>query len=334
MHAGACRPENKKTCQNLPYRAKPYAMTLCICIFSFNRGPYLKNCIASIESCSPASKIVIFDDNSNDPDTLETLQEAGKKHTVIQPGDSSFRRLGGLYGNMQFALDYCKNEKLLCFLQDDTQMVRIVSKEDIEAFDHAFDRHSALGFLHPCFMKGIKLAQGAIYNYDESLGLYFRAATGRSAGRYFSALLITRPARLRHAGWQFANSEPANDRLAQKHFIPMGYLFVPFAMWLPEVPAYSGKKKTFALRMAEKKRRSGYYPFRIKDSKEVNALQSRSPSVLPVAEDFLRCRESEPPKPWAYSPLYGLKWFKMLNKLEVKLTASVKMIPGKGDLSM
>lgn len=294
-------------------------MTLCICIFSFNRGEYLKNCIASIEACSPESRVVVFDDNSSDPETLDALKNIEKNHTVVQPGHNSFRRLGGLYANMQLALDYCKKEELLCFLQDDTQMVRAVSKEDVEAIDHVFDRHSALGFLHPCFIKGINLAQGAIYNYDESLGLYFRAATGRSAGRYFSALLITKPARLIQAGWQFANSEPANDRLAQKHFIPMGYLFVPFAMWLPEVPTYSGKKKTFALRLAEKKRRSGYYPYKIMDPAAVDALKSRSPSVLPVAEDFLRCRESEPPKPWAYNPLTGLKWIKMLNKLEVRL---------------
>ncbi|MFO8113226.1 MAG: glycosyltransferase [Desulfosalsimonadaceae bacterium] len=294
-------------------------MTLCICIFSYNRGNYLKNCIASVESCAPESKIVIFDDGSDDPDTLKTLAEIGKKHAVVQPGHASSHHLGGLYGNMQSALDFCKEEEILCFLQDDTQLVRGVTAEDMEVLTGAFDRNPHLGFLHPCFIKAINLKQGASFSYDPSLNLYFHDPTKRSAGRYFSALLITKPSRLLAAGWRFAASEPANSRLAQKYFLPMGYLFAPFAMWLPEVPAYRGKKKTFALRLAEKKRRCGYYPYRIMDPAEVKRLKERSPSVLPVAEAFLACDGKEPSRPWAYNPLTGLRWLKLLNQLEVSL---------------
>lgn len=218
-------------------------MTFGICIFSYNRGNYLKNCIASVESCAPESRIVIFDDDSDDSETLEYLREIGNKYTIIQPGHSSSHHLGGLYGNMQSALDYCKEENLLCFLQDDTQLVRAVTAEDIKVLIGAFDQNPQLGFLHPCFIKAVNLKQGASYSYDPSLNLYFRDLTKRSAGRYFSALLITKPARLRASGWRFAASEPANSQLAQKHFLPMGYLFAPFAMWLPEVPAYRGKRK-------------------------------------------------------------------------------------------
>ncbi len=299
-------------------------MSLCICIFSFNRGNYLKNCIASIESCSPESKIVVFDDDSDDAETVEILKDMGEKYNVIRPGHRSYHRLGGLYGNMQSALEYCRNEALLCFLQDDTQLVRPVSAEDIEGMNAAFDRNLQLGFLHPCFIKAVNLKQGASYNYNPSLNLYFRDSIKRSAGCYFSALLVTRPARLLDAGWRFGASEPDNNRLAKKHFIPMGYLFAPFAMWLPEVPAYRGKKKTFALKLAEKKRRCGYYPYRMMDSEKLHMLKSRSASVLPVAEDFLSCRGKEPIKPWVYNPLTGLKWLKMLNQLEVSLRRLIK----------
>lgn len=299
-------------------------MSLCICIFSFNRGRYLKNCIASVESCSPESKIVVFDDDSDDAGTLEILKGVGEKYEVIKPGNRSYHRLGGLYGNMQSALEYCRNEALLCFLQDDTQLVRTVTAEDIEKMNAAFDRHGELGFLHPCFIRGINLSRGFTYGYDQSFGLYFRGPTSRSAGRHFSALLVTRPARLLEVGWRFGASEPDNNRLAEKHFIPMGYLFAPFAMWLPEVPAYRGKKKTFALKLAEKKHRCGYYPYKIMDAGEVHMLRSRSASVLPVAEDFLSCRGQEPDKPWVYNPLTGLKWLKMLNQIEVSLRHAVK----------
>lgn len=294
-------------------------MTVCTCIFSFNRGHYLQNCIRSVERCMPESKIVVFDDNSDDPDTQQALREIKKTHTVIQPGHNSGHHLGGLYANMQSALDYCREEELICFLQDDTQMVRPVTGEDIENIHSLFDRNPQLGFLHPCFIKAINLAKGATYCYDESLNLYFRNPTQRSSGRYFSALLIARPASLLKVQWRFAPSEPANNRLAENHFIPMGYLFAPFAMWLPEVPAYRGKKKTFALRLAEKKRRCGCYPFRILDPEAVDKLKSRDPSILPVAETFLSCDGTELPEPWAYSPFAGAPLIKMLNKLEVRL---------------
>lgn len=294
-------------------------MTICICIFSFNRGLYLQNCIRSVEHGMPESKIAVFDDNSDDPDTLEALREIEKKHAVIQPGHNRAHHLGGLYANMQSALDYCREEELICFLQDDTQMVRPVTAQDIEGIHRVFDRNPKLGFLHPCFLKGINLSQGATYAYDSASNLYFRNPTHRSSGRYFSALLIARPASLHKAGWHFASSEPANNRLAEKLFIPMGYLFAPFAMWLPEVPAYRGKKKTLALRLAEKKRRCGCYPFQILDPEAVDKLKSRDPSILPVAETFLSSEGTELPKPWAYSPFAGAPVLKKLNKLEVRL---------------
>jgi len=289
------------------------------CIFSFNRGVYLKNCVRSVELCHPGSRIAVFDDDSNDPKTLKVLHEIGDRHTVLQSSRSHGHHLGGLYGNMQYALEYCRDEELICFLQDDTQVVRAVSSKEIGDINQTFDQNRQLGFLHPCFIKGINLSRGATYSYNESFGTYFRDPTFRSTGRYFSALLITKPARLMDVGWQFAPSEPANNRLAKEHFAPMGYLRAPFAMWLPEVPAYRGKRKTLALRLAEKKRRCGFYPFRMMKDSEVEKLLARDSSVLPVAEDYLACYEKEPPKPWTYNPLTKIKWLKILNQIEIGL---------------
>ncbi|MGM0609328.1 MAG: glycosyltransferase [Candidatus Muiribacteriota bacterium] len=296
------------------------------CIFSFNRGIYLKNCIQSIEKCFPESEVAVFDDNSNDPETLNVLNEVSGKHDVIKPEKNSNSRhhLGGLYGNMQYALEYCKDKKLVCFLQDDTQVVRPVSSKETEEINQIFEQNQDLGFLHPCFIKKTNLSQGESYTYDESADVYFRDPTSRSAGRYFSALLITRPSRLMEVDWKFTSSEPANSRLAEEYFLPMGYLKNPFAMWLPEVPAYRGKKKTLALKLAEKKRNCGFYPFRIMSQNEVEKLLLRDLSVLPVAENYLACQEAEPPKPWTYNPLTREKGLKVLNKLEISLKKLIK----------
>lgn len=292
---------------------------MIFCVFSFNRGQFLENCIESIERCVVDPGVVIFDDDSTDAETLSVLQRLEGRHTVLKPGNVSSHRLGGLYGNMQAALDYCRNEDLVCFLQDDTQLVREVPAEEIDKLDRCFEQNPDLGFITPCFIRGINRKRGLAYAFDESSGLYFRAESSNSAGRYFSALLMMKPTRLLAAGWQFGRSEPENEQQARERFSSMGYLFAPFAMWLPEVPAYRGKRKTLGLKLAEKKRNCGYYPFRIMDDEQVRALRSRDPAILPYAEDFLHCDPRDPPRPWAYNPLTGTGWIKTLNQIEVSL---------------
>lgn len=294
---------------------------MIFCVFSFNRGRYLENCIDSIEACAPGHSIIIFDDNSDDPDTVRILDRYRQQHKVVQPAqdDHSSHHLGGLYGNMQRAYEECKDADLVCYLQDDTQMVRPLDETDLSDLEEAFAKAPSLAFINPCFIRGINFTKGATYRFDEKLKLYFRERSNRSSGTYFSALLIMKPARLRNAQWSFAHSEPANNQAAAGQFMPMGYLFSPFAMWLPEVPAYRGKRKTLGLRLAEKKRNCGYYPFAPLTEAEVEALKNRQPEKLPIAEDYLHCTGHEPPKPWAYNPLTNTGWIKNLNQLEVSL---------------
>lgn len=292
---------------------------MIFCVFSFNRGQFLRNCIESIESCAADSSVIVFDDNSDDPDTIKFLEDIKTRHTLVQPGHSSQHHLGGLYGNMQSALEYCRDEELVCYLQDDTQLVRPITADTISAVNEAFDQLPRLGFLHPCFIRGINRARGAKYIFDSDTNLYYRAPTERSAGRFFSALLIMKPRRLLESGWRFESSEPKNNRQAEKLFQPMGYLFSPFAMWLPEVPAYRGKRKTLGLKLAEKKRGCGYFPFKQMTARQIEAMHHRSSSEIPYAEDFLECIPESPKKPWAYNPLTDTGWIKTLNQLEINV---------------
>lgn len=296
------------------------------CIFSFNRGRFLKNCISSIESCAPGHPIAIFDDNSDDPETVQILEHCSKKHQVIRPdqNEKSRHHLGGLYGNMQLAFETFQHADLVCYLQDDTQMVRKLAESDFDRIEHAFKAAPELAFINPCFIRGINFTKSVEYSYSSELGLYFKESAPRSSGAYFSALLIMKPERLTSAEWRFAHSEPENNQTASKTFMPMGYLHTPFAMWLPEVPAYRGKKKTLGLKLAEKKRNCGFYPFALMSEQEVAALENRDDSKLPVAEDFLSCADFEPPKPWAYNPLTNTGWMKTLNQLEVSVRRLLK----------
>ena len=99
----------------------------------------------------------------------------------------------------------------------------------------------------------------------------------------------------------------------------MVYLEDPFAMWLPEVPAYRGKHKTLALKIAEKKKRAGFYPFQLWSQGEAQEFCDRLPEGVPIAEVFLDCSTETPPKPWTYNALSGMRLLKALNNLEVAL---------------
>lgn len=293
---------------------------MLFCIFSFNRGRFLQNCVDSIKQCAPGARIVVFDDSSYDEATKEVLEQLRKKHTVIQPGHNLQRRLGGLYGNMQSALDYCKDEPLVCYLQDDTQMVRPLTADDIAEINRLFDNDEKIGFISPCFLRERNRQRDQkSMEFDVSRNIYFRTGTSQSAGQNFSALLMMRPARLLANGWQFGRSEPENDRQAKQLFGPMAYLKVPFAMWLPEVPTYRGKRKTLALKIAEKRRQSGFFPFRILSEDEVASLRARDEKILPIAEDFLSCLNGNPARPWAYHPMQGSRWLQKLSSVELAL---------------
>lgn len=295
-------------------------MKALVCIFSFNRGLFLENCVRSVERCIPSARIAVIDDASYDESTRAALDRIASRHSVLQPGKVSRHKLGGLYGNMQTALEHARDEDLVCFLQDDMQVVRPLVESEIIAIDAVFDRDDQLAFLHPCFLKGCNRTRDQqTLKYDAKYDAYFRSETSQSAGQFFSAVLITRPARLLDRNWAFAGSEPENDRQARAMYRRIGHLFAPFAMWLPEVPAYRGKRKTLALRLAEMRRGSGFYPYSIMTDQQVQALRSRSPNILPVAEDFLECSNTAIPRPWAYYPMQGSHWLNRLNSLELAI---------------
>lgn len=291
---------------------------LLFCVFSYNRGRFLENCVASIETCVPDADIVIFDDDSNDAYTQEVLGRLSQRMEVVQPGNRSSHKLGGLYGNMQSAIEYARDRNLVCFIQDDMQVVRHVNKEEITQLDRIFDNHPDVAFLHPCFLKGLNRERDeATLTYDDSLQAFRRRATDQSAGQYFSAILITRPSRLLEKNWRFRLSEPANDLQARDYFHTIGHLFMPFVMWLPDVPAYRGKRKTLALRLAERWRKCGFFPYEILSEGQVEQLRARPKEVLPFAEDFLTCVNKYLDKPWGYYPMQGSRFLKKLNSLEL-----------------
>ncbi|GAB2509661.1 glycosyltransferase family 2 protein [Microbulbifer agarilyticus] len=291
-----------------------------IFVFSYNRGAQLENCIRSIEACAPQCQLTIVDDGSDDPATQAVLREAARRHRVIDRTAESGHKLGGLYANMQAAYEMASADELMCFLQDDTQMVRPLIQEDIEELRASFANQPDLGFISPAFVRGISLRKKVDrdFRFDTERNFWFWYPRKRSTGTWFSALLIADPKRLREHNWQFAVGESVNNRRAAKLFCRMARMRVPFAMWLPNGGAYRGKQKSLALRFGEWVRNCGLYPLQVMSAVEVDGLAQASPERLPVAEEFLRT-DKKVKQPWAYDPMQGAGWLKLLDRIERKV---------------
>src|SRR5690606_7680276 len=98
----------------------------------------------------------------------------------------------------------------------------------------------------------------------------------RSAGAWYSDVFMTSTHLLSQAGWQFKTRESQNEQQARQHFDQMVYLKNPFVAWLPGAPAWRGKRRTLAMRWAEKFRCCGFYPLQIMAAEESDRFCQRS----------------------------------------------------------
>lgn len=291
-------------------------------VFSFNRGVFLQNCVESIEACAPASEVVIFDDLSDDAETQRILENVATRHRVLTPTDLAGDKHGGLYDNMQSALESVSGDRLICFIQDDTQLVRALTEADGDYLAARFAADPDLGFITPAFIRGNLFHRNpsATFHFDETSALFFPADGRRSAGTHYSDLFIASSERLRAHDWTFQPREPANQTQAQIRFSKMGYLRCPFVMWLPNGTAYRGKRKTLAMRIAEHHRRCGFHPLAYMDPEAEQRLRNARPPELPVAERFLKPIDGPLGQPWFYNPLQGWNSLKHLDQAERALS--------------
>lgn len=301
------------------------SVTLRFCVFSYNRGEFLRNCVRSIMDCAPQCPVCIFDDNSDDPDTIAILQTLSAQHEVIQPGSPGGApdKHGGLYANMQAAFDRQPDDSLFCFLQDDMQLVRPLSGPEIAKMDAQLDNSLQPRLLQPAFLKGCnRLSDADCIRFAATENAYCIDRLKHSAGAWYSDILVAKAGRLRSVGWRFLPRESANESQARETLAQMLYLKNPFAAWLPFVPTYRGRTRTWALRRAERLARCAFYPFRIMSDKQNRRFLERSHTDLPVAEDFLSLAGDALPKPWIYHPLQGRRVLKLLNNISLKVFPS------------
>ncbi|MEX1198205.1 MAG: glycosyltransferase family A protein [Pseudohongiellaceae bacterium] len=291
-------------------------------VFSFNRGRFLEHCVQTLERCAPQCPVLIFDDDSDDPQTRAVLQRLARRYTVVTPrplAPGSHGKHGGLYANMQAALDGLDDDVLMCTLQDDMQLVRSLRDEEIETMAALLERDEGRRFLHHAFLKGAERHRSRV-RFVAQDSVYYAGREQSSAGSHYSDIFIARVAALRAVNWRFLPREAANEQQARQVFLPMGHWRDPFAAWLPAATAWRGKKRTWALRRGEKRHRCGFHPLRVMDEEQRRCFLVRDPAErLPWAEDWLELEKDDLPQPWVYHPLQGSRWLKWLNSVELKL---------------
>lgn len=294
-------------------------MTLTVAVFSFKRGDYLQNCLASIARNLPDVTLRIYDDGSDDAETLKVLH---MYEDYLGFGRGGLRsKHGGLYGNMQTALDECETDYLL-FLQDDMQIVRAVSPADIAVIDMLFLDDPLRAFICPVFLKDSQRvdfdrlltlrADGLAFGLPDDADPLARAA------RYcYGDVSIIHVGRARAAGWRFQNREQLSMIAARKTFSDMPYLAVPFAAFCPEVPVFRQRKVTLAARLAARLTGSDVKAFHDMAVADVARLRGAGPQNWPIADAYLTPVNPAVRRPFVYQNVKVRAWLALMHRIEL-----------------
>lgn len=295
---------------------------LSVFIFSYNRGLYLRNCLESVQLCAPGCDVTVLDDDSTDLQTREILASLPSGVRVRQPNRRSGERHGGLYANMQTALDRAPSNRPALFIQDDMMLVRPVRQEDLQYVDAFFKHFPRAAFLNPVFLKGKRKRRDyRVTRLHPDFPVYFRHYPSKknSRGLTYADAVLADPDRLRAARWRFLPGEIANAEQAREQFGDMGFMAYPFMMFLPRVTVYRGGRKTVGVRLAERRAGTDPKPYLPMPEDRLRELFQRDLSVLPHAERFLTCADPAVPRPFVYSAVNAFLIPYCLHKMELFL---------------
>ncbi|WP_372603586.1 glycosyltransferase family A protein [Actibacterium sp.] len=287
-----------------------------VAIFSYNRGAYLKQAVASVQRNIPQARLRVFDDDSDDPETcayLDQISDMVTRHSRRDTGD----RHGGLYINMQRALESAQAPRLL-MLQDDTQVVRPVDATDLAQFDALFAADPKAGFICPLFIRGQRKRRYRRRMMPDPDLRCYRARPGKPGLGYFDITVLD-VERLRQADWRFQLSEDANIAQARQLFSEMPLMADPFAFYCPEVPFYRHRRQSLAAQLAPRIIGTGVKGYHDLTADQVAALRARPLKRWPVAEKFLTPTDPATRRPFVYKDVKARWYLNLMYKVEQAL---------------
>jgi glycosyltransferase involved in cell wall biosynthesis len=293
-------------------------------VFSYNRGKYLRNCLQSLQRHAPACPVTVVDDGSGDRETRAVLDEYRQSARIVVNDGSAASSLGGLYGNMNWALSVATAEWAL-FIQDDMQLVRDIASADFDHIDRFFRAYPEAIEFQPCFAKGsTRAVVGDGLAVDENVPVYLRDTT-KSNRAYFSAVGIFHVERVRERGITLLDSEAKNETFIAEVAAPIGLSPYPFMMWLPFAESVKFRRKGLLQRYAEWRAKAGLYPFRALTEEEVQQLFRRDLAELPYAEKLLSLEsERSDNETWMYAVVRHYRLPRKMLKLQKRLRGETR----------
>ena len=296
---------------------------LTVAVMTYNRPAHLRNCLDSIARHLPGVSVLVLDDRSDDPAQVALLAEVAAAGVQVVTGKAGEEWHGGLYANMQKALDLCRTP-LLLYLQDDTQLVRSPGTEEVAAVLELLEQPGA-GFVSPFFVKARKGFQWRGRFTPSADGQFLLPGINARKGRRhlsYSDICIAHVPSLRAAGWTFVGSEGANSGQAAQLFPSgMALMHAPWGFYCPEVPVfrYRSRGHTLAGRIAARRAGDSVKRFRALSPDRVAALRNRAPGLLPLAESWLEPEDPRVRRPFVYADMQRSRWLWLLHKGELAL---------------
>jgi len=254
---------------------------MLLCVFSFNMGKALANCLDSIGRHCAGFDVVLADDQSDDPETVWTIERYRSIFAHVHPSTKAKtgQRHGNLYSNIQEMCGYARSRgyRYLFMIQDDMQFVRPLDAAVCREYGGIFDFDRVLQ-VDPRFLRP---RSGAVEIRRDMHAYSFLPGDDR---RSYADVGILDLEVLRRLDWHFLPSERENKVALSR----LGYLrvfpFTPVFMHVPFPEKYSKGRK----RVRFFPYRRGMYSYHDMSADEISAMDGRDIGSVPYYKDFLK----------------------------------------------
>lgn len=248
-----------------------------LCIFSYNMGATLQNCLDSIAAMCPGFQTVVFDDNSEDPETLRVIEQNRYRlyDAFTNKGPKGGKRHGNLYQNIQTMMDHARERgfRYLFMLQDDMQFVRPLSPDVCRQYDDIFASDQRVIQVDPRFLR-----RGNYEIVPHNGGYRHGPETS------YADVGITDLERLGKTGWRMTESERRNQQQLAELGLMRLFPFTPVVMHVPFPNLFrQGRRKIRPFPFNR-----GHYRFHYMTDTEIKAMDSRPLSEPPFFRKHLR----------------------------------------------
>jgi len=240
-------------------------------------GATLERCIQSTLKMCVGFEVILIDDASENPRTVELLKTKREllREVIISKEPKLGKRHGNLYLNIQKACAYATEAgfEFLMMIQDDMQFVR--------PFDDSIGRQ--YGDLFNSGEKVLQVDPRFLRRGD------YEVLRERRAYRYgprtsYADVGIVHLARFNDLKWQFLEGERANkERLADLGYERL-FPFAPIAMHVPFPRVYRGGRGRFRVFPFNR----GKYGFDYMTEQEITRMDARPVEEIPFFRAFLR----------------------------------------------